>query len=101
MYDWGSGNFGDAVDGMYNFYEVTCLSEGIPAMGRDGFITAVVRGYEYYRDHYNEIIRDNKRVKVVFNKLGEIDFLWVEYGEMNQAGDIDMYLVRNPEVQNG
>jgi len=53
--------------------------------------------YYYYLSNMKEFNEFNNIVKVSLNKIGDILLFWVEISGSN-ADNIEMFLVRNPEV---
>jgi len=95
MVEYGSGELEDILSGLYNFYEVTCITEDVKAIPENIFKYLV-------RDNYFLFMKanDNKSTAIQIHVNKTIDnksLLWVEirYDENN---DVGIYLVRNPEV---
>ena len=99
MLDGGNGKIGEVIDGMYNYFEVACISNDIPIVDKDVFSYRVLNSYREclkLKDSMETLVR----VRVVFHKKGNEPFLWVECSGI-RGEDIQMHLFIMPGVNDG
>jgi hypothetical protein len=95
MIDYGSSMLGDAIECMYNYYEVACISNDILAIDKATFSERVSKGYAYC-NYLKSTVNDTLLVSVTLNVKGDKPFLWVEY-RGNRDENVQMLLVEEPE----
>ena len=97
MFEYGNADLESIIKAMYDYYEVLCIAEDVTPVLRDVFGNILRASYYYYLSNIKGFNEFNNIVKVSLNKIGDILLFWVEISGSN-ADNIEMFLVRNPEV---
>jgi hypothetical protein len=100
MFDYGSGNINEIIGAMYNYYEVQCIAEAFDPIDKVLFEKTIVDSYNYYLDHVDVFLSEEKILRVVLNWKNDKPFFCVdiEGGEEEKDSNIEITLIIEPEV---
>ena len=100
MFDYGSGNINKIIGAMYNYYEVQCIAEAFDPIDKVLFEKTIVDSYNYYLDHVDVFLSEEKILRVVLNWKNDKPFFCVdiEGGEEEKDSNIEITLIIEPEV---
>jgi hypothetical protein len=106
MIDGGYGNLKDAIDSLFNSYEMICIVEGITeSLKKEEIADCIIKGYEHHmREHSLKYLRGELETNKYTSRcnlhyIGEIPFLWFEI-QSGVNGEIEFYIVKQPEENN-
>jgi len=98
MFDYGSGGIQEIIGAMYDYYEVQCIAEAFDPIDKVLFEKTIVDSYNYYLDHVDVFLSEEKILRVVLSWKNGKPFFCVDIEGGEEDSNIEMTLIIEPEV---